>query len=288
MEPAQLQLNVTAGNSKTHLFRLGPPVSISREALIAPFSRETKSSNAFNLPQLHTQTLEQAGQFIHHANRPGRYNLDILSYVPHGLTHLETSAHVLSPDANPPTIKDIPFGHLCGIVYLIDLTHLGAKAGQQIPREAVETKLKQNTLPISMLALKTKASLLPPDYDFSDKDFLSLAPGTARCIHDYRVPFPGPVTRQIHCLILDLPSIDPEKDEGKLLAHRQYFGIPLAGHEYEDREKRALVELAWFSNLKEGYYYAAITPPRFQANAVSTGIVFYPLSQRGSPVSKDI
>ncbi|NIM14000.1 MAG: hypothetical protein GTO45_18295 [Candidatus Aminicenantes bacterium] len=44
-----------------------------------------------------------------------------------------------------------------------------------------------------------------------------------------------------------------------------------------DNERRALVELAWFSDLEEGYYYVVITPPRFQANAVSTGVVFQPL-----------
>ncbi len=130
-----------------------------------------------------------------------------------------------------------------------------------------------------MLALKTKASRLPYNYDFSDKNFLSLAPGTAKVIHDYRVLLPGSAAQQIHCLILDLPSIDPEKDKGKLLAHRQYFGIPLAGYEGVDREKRALVELAWLPGLKEGYYYASITPPRFQTHAVSTGIVCYPLHQ---------
>ena len=279
----QLQLNVTGANGKTHRFKLGAPVSVSREVLFAPFTSGTKSTNAFHLPVIDSKTLEFAGQFVGDVNRGGSCNVDILSYVPHGLTHLETSAHVLSPDANPPTVKDIPMEHLSGIVYLIDLTHLGAEPGQQVPWKEVEIKLEKNKLPISMLALKTKASLLPADYNFSDKDFLSLAAETAKGIHDYRVSIPGSslVEYCIRCLILDLPSIDPERDEGKLLAHRQFFGLPLTGHKGMDNERRAIVELAWFGDLEEGYYHVVITPPRFQANAVSTGIVFQPLEEAG-------
>lgn len=274
----QLRLEVIDAKGKTVGFRPGEPRSVARDVLFKP---ESSSANAFHLPKIRSRTVEFEGQFTGDVNRGGSCNVDILSYVPHGLTHIETSAHILSPDSNPPTIKDIPLEHFCGIVYLIDLTHLGTEPGRQIPWKEIEIKLEQNTIPISMLALKTRASLLPSDYDFSGKDFLSLSPEAAKGIHDYSFPGSGssPVQQPINCLLLDLPSIDPEADGGKLTAHRNFFGLPGTGHSGEDREKRALVELAWFSNLGEGYYYALITPPPFQANAVSTGIVFQPLAR---------
>ena len=271
-------IEVIDAKGKTVRFRLGEPRSVSREVLFKP---EGISVNAFHLPRIRSRTLESEGQFIGDVKRGGSCNVDLLSYVPHGLTHIETSAHILSPDSNPPTIKDIPPGHLCGIVYLIDLTRLGTEPGGQIPGKEIEIKLRQNTIPISMLALKTRASLLPFDYDFSGKDFLSLSPEAAKEIHDYTFSGSGSFSLQqrINCLLLDLPSIDAEADGGKLQAHRNFFGLGGTGHSGEDCEKRALVELAWFSNLNEGYYYGMITPPSFQTHAVSTGIVFRPLEE---------
>lgn len=268
----QLQLALTDTTGKIKWFRIGKPQSVSRDV---HFKEKTRSPNAFHLPPITSKTVEFEGQFTGDVNRGGSCNVDTLQYVPHGLTHLETSAHILGPDANPPTVKDIPLEKLSGIVFLIDLSHLGEEPGQLISWETVRTKLEQNTLPISLLALKTHASLLPQDYDFSGKDFLALAPGTAKGIHDYTVS-----KSRIQCLILDLPSIDPEKDGGKLLAHRYFFGLPETGFTANDKEKRALVELAWFSDLNEGYYYTAITPPQFETNAVTTGITFRPLVER--------
>lgn len=274
----QLQVALTTGDGEVRWFLPGEPQSVGREIY---FKGETRSSNAFNLSPVTSKTVEFEGQFIGDVKRGGSCNVDTLQYVPHGITHLETSAHILSPDAGPPTVKDIPLENLSGIVYLMDLSHLGTKEGESVPWEVVREKLEKITLPISMLALKTHASMLPQAYDFSGKDFLSLAPETAGGIHDYRFPLkPGKdVFNRIDCLILDLPSIDPESDGGKLLAHRKFFGLPLSGVEVEDREKRALVELAWFGRLEEGYYYAEITPPRFETHAVSTGIVFRPLKE---------
>jgi len=277
-------LNVTDSAGKKQEFHLAGPVSVSREVLFSP---KTKSPNAFHLPPIQTKTVEYEGQFIGDVKRGGSCNVDVLSYVPHGLTHIETAAHILNTDTKPFSINDIPPENLHGIVYLIDLAQYSAEPGAQIPWEPIETKLKQNRLPISMLALKTTASLLPQDYDFSGKNFLSLSPNAALGIHDYRFYFPGSSKvkeeKRIDCLLLDLPSIDPEKDEGKLSDHRRYFGIPLTGHNAVDSEKRTIVELAWFSHLNEGYYYAVITPPRFQTHAVTTGIFFYPLNHTPEP-----
>ena len=94
---------------KTRRFRLGEPRSVSREVLFAPGAT---SSNAFHLPGIHSRTVEFEGQFIGDVNRGGSCNVDLLSYVPHGLTHLETAAHILSGEANPPTVKDIPLEQL--------------------------------------------------------------------------------------------------------------------------------------------------------------------------------
>jgi len=268
METIDMQLRIRDVGGKTKTFRVGKPRNVSREVLFYP---ETKSVNGFDLPRIESQPFRYKEQFIGDVNKGGSCNVDILHYVPHGITHIETSAHILTRDKRAVTLKDISPENLCGLIYLADLTHLDSKPGQAITWQHLEPKIDNLTLPISMLALKTRASLLPQDFDFSGEDFLFLHPETARAIHD--------LAPRLNCLILDLPSIDREKDGGRLLAHRHFFGLPETGHQWMDGEKRTLVELAWFSNLREGYYYAVITPPSFQANAVSTGIFFHPLHE---------
>lgn len=266
MTVSELQLSISDLNGKLRTFRLTEPGTVSREVQFYP---ETKAPNGFFLPRISSKTFVYKDQFTGNVEKGGSCNVDILGYVPHGLTHIETSAHILVQDENAVTIKDIPVQQLSGPVYLIDVSHLEAGAGTALRWQDMEAKLKKISLPVTMLAIKTKASLLPQDTDFSGKDFLYLSPETAKRIHDFKP--------QIKCLLLDLPSIDREHDGGKLLAHRYFFGLPEKGHRWEDKEKRTLVELAWFSGLKEGYYYAFITPQPFQTNAVSTGIIFYSL-----------
>ncbi|MFC2155259.1 cyclase family protein [Acidobacteriota bacterium] len=274
METFGHQLRVRDSKNETKTFHLGQPRTVSREVTFYP---ETKSVNGFYLPRIESTTFQYKDQFVGDVQKGGSCNVDILRYVPHGLTHIETSAHILSWDERAVTLKDIPPQNLCGLVYLMDLTHLEAKPGQSIDRRDIEARIKKITLPITMLALKTRASLLPQDTDFSGKDYLYLHPEAAQAIHDFKP--------RLHCLILDLPSIDRENDGGQLLAHRYFFGLPRKAHQWVDKEKRTLVELAWFSDLKEGYYYAVITPPSFQSNAVSTGIFFHPLIESDESVS---
>jgi len=271
-------------------FSLGEPLPVSREVRFQP---ETKASNAFYLPMIYSKTVEFEGQFIGDVERGGSCNVDTLCFTPHNITHLETSAHILAPSSKPAYVSDINPAHLEGIVLLIDLSKNnsldgsgvpGDKAGSLVAVDMIAHKLRKNKLPISMLALKTRSSLLAEDYDFSGKNFLAVSPEAARLVHDYTMTIPQGENEstdlRIHCLLLDLPSIDPESDGGKLSAHRNFFGLPATGIEGEDLEKRALVELAYFNNLEEGYYYARITPPRIRTNAVTTGIIFRPLLER--------
>ena len=173
MAAFDLQLKVGDLNNKTRTFQVEKPRAVSREVVFYP---ETKSANGFYLPRIESTTFRYKDQFIGDVQKGGTCNMDILRYIPHGLTHIETSAHILARDERAVTLKDIPPQNLCGLVYLMDLTRLEAKPGQSIYRQNIEGKIKKITLPITMLTVKTKASLLPQDTDFSGKDFLHLHP----------------------------------------------------------------------------------------------------------------
>ncbi len=73
-------------------------------------------------------------------------------------------------------------------------------------------------------------------------------------------------------LICDLPSIDKESDEGKLLAHKNWFldeGQPIV--------KRSITELTYMPNhLHDGLYAVQMQVPKIQSDAVPSSIVIYP------------
>jgi len=265
-------IRVRDTENNLRIFEPGAPVNVSREVRFRP---ETVSTGSFYLPKPKLETFRSGDQFIGDVDKGGSCNVDIITYVPHNVTHAETSSHVTRYGENAVTLNKIPAEYLTGIALLIDLSDLPDEPGSLISRQHIESKLEQNNLPITMLAVKTGASGLPADYDFSGKNYMAVTPEAAAAVHDY-----SPGDSRIDCLLLDLPSIDPEEDEGKLSAHRAIFGLPETGHDMTDAEMRLLVELADFSALEEGYYYVVITLPRFETNAAAAGIVFRTLVER--------
>ena len=152
----ELQLKTTDTANKTRLFKLESPVNAGREVLFAP---TYKGPNTFHLPRAQSETYSYKDQFTGDVTRGGSCNVDRLSYIPHTLTHIESSAHVLGPQESGVTIKDIPGQNLCGLAYLVDISHLDKKAGSAVLWQDIEEQIKKITLPISILAIKTKSSL---------------------------------------------------------------------------------------------------------------------------------
>lgn len=240
------------------------PQNVSR---MISFGDSATSSGAFYINQPKSETVEFPGLFIGDIERGGSCNVDYLTFCPHNITHLETSAHILSLESNPPMVSDISQDKLMGLAYLIDLSDKNWDDNDLIQLEDIQATLEALKYPVNMVIIKTHASLLEESYDFSGKNFLAVSEEAAKYLNKYQKN-----QSVLHALILDLPSIDPENDEGKLLAHRAWFGIPKMGVNHSDQQKKALVELAYFKENEQGYYYVNITPAKLKTNAVSTGI----------------
>jgi len=195
--------------------------------------------------------------------RGGCCNVEYQRFCPHSLTHLETSAHLLDPGAAPPTVMDLLPARLAGPCLLVDLSALDLPL---LEAEHFRPALEAAGLPLAAVAVKTRASLLPTGYDFSGKGFAALSPAAAALL----ASFAG-------LLLLDLPSIDPETDGGRLLAHRAFFGLPERGAFHADPKANALVELAHFGDLPQGLYWAQAQPQPWQADAVAAALWMSPL-----------
>lgn len=242
-------------NNRTYTLQY--PISVSRTIVLNP---QYRSSGAFHLPSFSTSTFE-AGDFVGDLKRGGSCRVDIHSYSPHNFTHIESCAHI---DINGNTLDKIDRKKLSGIVFLADLSSVSDDFVEWDPLIG-----KFDYKKLDALAIKTSASLLPQDHNFTQSDFMAIHQTTAQKLFDM----------DIDLLILDLPSMDKETDN-TLSSHKIFFGS-----DQNVNTQKTIIELAYFQNLEEGYYYYVLTPPILQTDATITDIWFYPLenySDQGS------
>lgn len=242
-------------NNRTYTLQY--PISVSRTIVLNP---QYESTGAFHLPSFSTSTFE-AGDFVGDLKRGGSCRVDIHSYSPHNFTHIESCAHI---DITGNTLDKIDRKKLSGIVFLADLSSV---SDDFVEWDHLIGKFDYKKL--DALAIKTSASLLPQDHDFTQSDFMAIHQTTAQKLFDM----------DIDLLILDLPSMDKETDN-TLSSHKIFFGS-----DQNVNTQKTIIELAYFQNLEEGYYYYVLTPPILQTDATITDIWFYTLenySDQGS------
>ena len=74
-------------------------------------------------------------------------------------------------------------------------------------------------------------------------------------------------------LIVDLPSIDKESDEGKLVGHKEWF--------FDDgvvNPKRLITEFVFINNdINDGVYVVQVQMPKMETDAVPSKVLIYPI-----------
>jgi len=72
-------------------------------------------------------------------------------------------------------------------------------------------------------------------------------------------------------LLIDLPSVDPEKDDGKLLAHKAFWNYPKA-----PRYQATITEFIYVPNrIKDGCYILNLQPAPFENDASPSRPILY-------------
>jgi arylformamidase len=86
--------------------------------------------------------------------------------------------------------------------------------------------------------------------------------------------------RGIEHLVVDLPSVDRAHDEGRLTAHRIFFGLSRSAVTIEQatRARATITELAYVPDTaKDGPYLLALQVPALGGDAVPSRPLLYPL-----------
>ncbi|HLG53471.1 MAG TPA: cyclase family protein [Steroidobacteraceae bacterium] len=235
----------------------------------------------YDAPPATARPLSASG-FIGDTRTGGSCNCEQLTLVPHcNGTHTECVGHVTDDRV---AITDRLRG---GIVLALLLSLQPVAAGST--NEDSDPLPDAADLLVTAEALAKAAAAYPGPAPRAL--IIRTLPCTAgRLTHAYRGRAPAPylsrqaagwlVERGIEHLVLDLPSADRADDNGRLTAHRLFFGLPAGGRHARDarRPQASITELAWVApTIHDGWFLLDLQIPAFLADAAPSRPLLYPV-----------
>lgn len=217
----------------TYQIRLDQAIDIS-----IPLQEGLQTVNAFYAPPLQIEPV-RAGDFVGDMKQGGLLNFKNVQLNPHGNgTHTECVGHI-SPNGETinQALKQFFF-----LAELISIYPQRMENGDRvILKEQMVTTLQDKKIP-QALVIRT----LPND-DFKLRTHYSGA--NPPYLHHEATQWI--VGQGINHLLLDLPSVDREQDEGKLLSHKAFWQYP-----ENTRHHTTITEMIYVRNeVKDGTYF---------------------------------
>lgn len=239
-------------SGKSYKIDLAAPISIAIS--VKPGKNNV---NAFYAPNPHAEPVV-AGNFIGSTEHGGPVNFFNLSINPHGNgTHTECVGHI----AQEKYFITDSFNKHFFLCELISIKPMKEPNGDLvIHREQIKTQIKHTgieavairTLPNDKLKTVAKYSGHNPAYLYSE---------AAAYLAELNVEH----------LLLDLPSVDKEEDEGKLLAHKAFWRYPES-----PRTKATITELIYVpEEVQDGLYFINLQPAPIEMDAATSNPVLY-------------
>jgi kynurenine formamidase len=209
-------------------------------------------------------------------------NCSTVTLTPHcQMTHTESVAHLTREAGDAWRV--VPRGLLPAVVVSV------------IPEPASESNESTDPQPWATDSLISKRRLraawpmarmvdpvaavirtLPNDLGKRTRDYTELVPPYLT-----REAVEWLVEKRIEHLILDVPSLDRTHDDGHLVGHRLFFGLPPGSHARGDaaRSRATVTELAFIPDeVHDGPCILALAVPAIGGDAVPSQPIVYPLA----------
>ena len=239
---------------KTYKTDLGKPIDIS-----IPLRAKPDNVNAWYVP---SPTIEpvRMGDWVGDVNQGGSVNFRNIFFNPHGNgTHTECVGHISKEDYSiNQCLKTFMFiAELVTILpdelengdRIITKKHFENVLGEKRPEAIVIRTLNNSTAKLSMQYSNTN----PPYLHHEAAAYI--------------------VSLGIKHLLIDLPSVDKEKDDGKLLAHLAFWEYPA-----NTQADRTITELIYVPNtVYDGSYLLNLQMASFENDASPSNPVLYQL-----------
>lgn len=199
----------------------------------------------------------QEGDWVGKVSKGASTNFNNIYFNPHGhATHTECVGHI-TPEfySINETLKNFFF-----LAKLVSITPQNFVENEVITKEALQKVLKPNQA--EALVIRTLPNTIAKrSKKYSHTNWPYLEEAAARYIRECGVEH----------LLVDLPSVDKEKDEGKLLAHKAFWNYPK-----NTRFEATITELVYVpSKVEDGLYFLNLQPASFENDAAPSKPVLY-------------
>ncbi|MBR9920432.1 MAG: cyclase family protein [Bacteroidetes bacterium] len=240
---------------------LNHPLDIS-----IPLVEGTEQVNCFYAPLYETSPVV-AGDFIGSTEQGGPLNFKNVRINPHGNgTHTECVGHIARKAWSiNQQLKRFHF-----TAKLVSLYPRKLENGDRvILREDLEDSIKKNEVDAYVLrTLPNGSNKRTQNYSGSNPPYMEAA----------ALEFLA--EKGIKHLLLDLPSVDREEDEGKLAGHKAWWKYP--NTESAGRADCTITELIYVpDHVPDGYYLLNIQIAPFEIDASPSKPILYPLRFEG-------
>ncbi|MBQ4820896.1 cyclase family protein [Aquimarina sp. MMG016] len=238
-------------NKQFYTVDLSKPLDIS-----IPIRASEENINAWYISAPKIEPVKD-GDWVGKVSEGASTNFNNISFNPHGHgTHTECVGHI-TPEFHSinQTLKQFFF-----LAEVISVKPKKLKEDYIITKEQIKTVItSKNSKALIIRTLPNKEDKLNKQYSHTNWPYLTEE--AASYIRDL----------DIEHLLIDLPSIDKEKDNGKLLAHKAFWNYPES-----TRYQATITEMIYVANdIRDGQYILNLQIASFENDASPSKPVLY-------------
>jgi kynurenine formamidase len=270
-----LNARISVGDREVRI-DLSKPVSL---AIDLDFSAQ--QPRHFGAPQATSRPFAVPG-FSGSVEHGASCNCRILTLTPHcNGTHTECVGHLTRERAD--AYSAAPLGLLPAL--LLSVEPVDTKPGD----ETTDPAPHPGDQLVTRRAIADRWTKAAPSFEPRVLVLRTLPNSPNKRYQDYTEQTPPYLSRQaaelllergIEHLVVDLPSIDRSHDEGRLTAHRIFFGLPPGSTTLSQatRTRSTVTELAYIPDtVSDGAYLLELQVPALAGDAVPSRPLLYPL-----------
>ena len=279
-----MNARISVGNREGSV-DLSKPVSL---AIDLRFRAQQGQPRHFGAPPASSRPFAVPG-FSGSVEHGASCNCQMLTLVPHcNGTHTECVGHLTREPADAYGVT--PFGLLPALLLSIEPTNAEASGESTEPLPQPGDSLITKSAILESWAKADADANRPPRHFVPRALVLRTLPnGSDKQHRDYTDQTPPYLSREgafllvergIEHLVVDLPSIDRSHDEGRLTAHRIFFGLPRGSTTLTQatRPHSTVTELAYIPDtVSDGAYLLELQVPALGGDAVPSRPLLYHL-----------
>lgn len=247
-----MQVNIEFNNKSYHI-NFNEPIDIS-----LPIQSGEKNPNAFGIPHPVFEPIH-AGSFIGSVAQGGSVNCENLFINAHGNgTHTECVGHISREKITiNQTLKQFMF-----MAQIITVPIKTVANNHVVLLDEVVEKVNPSVAALIIRTTPNADEKLNKNYSGNNPPYLQMELCEWLC------------KKGVEHLIIDLPSVDPEFDDGKLSAHHAFWNYP-----NQPRMQATITEMAYIPNhIADGIYLLNLQIASLETDASPSKPVLYKLN----------